>query len=797
MTRFQTLTLLAAVSFMPVQAEARRGSIANPDFTQGGQIPGGATHTWNLGPTGARGWMHSDRLETTDARQILVTEISPGSPADGNLQVGDVILGVGGQAFSHDPRVELGSAVTEAEGGTGILRMTLWRDGETVEAHIKLPVLGKYSATAPFDCPKSAAILERGCKALAERMQGEGYAKSQNAITRSLNALALLASGDPSYLPLVRREVGWAADFSANRFQVWWNPYVMMLLAEYQIATGDAEFQHGLKRLALESAKGQSIVGSWGHTFAGPDGRLMGYGMMNAPGVPLTIALHLARTAGVDDPAIDLAIDRSAKLIRFYSGKGSVPYGDHAPWTQTHEDNGKSGMAAVLFNFLEEEEPAGFFCRMSVASHSSERDTGHTGNFTNILWAKPSIALAGPHATGGWMREFGAWYYDFARTWEFRFPNPGPPQPRPCSFGGWDATGVYLLAYALPKRKLLITGKQPSLVQKLDPAEVASLLEDGRGWSNKDRHSAYDALDEGELLKRLSSWSPAVRERAAGALSRKRDAVVPVDALVAMLDSPSLHTRYGACEALRVAGGRAAPAVPALMAQLDHQDLWLRCQAAIALAHIGEPAMVALPVLLERITRGPTAEDPRAMEQRFFVSAVFGRMLKNSLDGVDREALNKAITAGLQNQDGRARGELAQIYQKLSFEEIQPLLPVIHEAIINPAPSGIMFADGVRLAGLELLAKHRYREGLDLAFEIMDIDRWGKRNRINRCLEILGMYEGAAKPVLPKMRELQQALDEHSEARGMGEQIGNLRRLIRRVENATDAPELREMGSAG
>ena len=59
-----------------------------PDFTQGDQIPEGYKHDWNLGPTGARGWIYSNRLETSKARQILVTKIEPGSPADGTLQVG-------------------------------------------------------------------------------------------------------------------------------------------------------------------------------------------------------------------------------------------------------------------------------------------------------------------------------------------------------------------------------------------------------------------------------------------------------------------------------------------------------------------------------------------------------------------------------------------------------------------------------------------------------------------------------------------------------------------------------------
>jgi len=39
---------------------------------------------------------------------------------------------------------------------------------------------------------------------------------------------------------------------------------------------------------------------------------------------------------------------------------------------------------------------------------------------------------------------------------------------------------------------------------------------DGRGWSNINRNS-YDSLKRDELLTRLSSWSPVVRERAATA----------------------------------------------------------------------------------------------------------------------------------------------------------------------------------------------------------------------------------------------------------------------------------------
>ena len=775
-------------------AASKKVIMAMPDFTKGDTIPAGANHDWTLGTTGTRGWIFCDKLTTTGALQIAITQVDKGSPADGILEVGDVILGTGGKPFSSDARSEFGKALTlaESEAGGGNLTLTRWRTGKTEEIRVKLPVLGTYSATAPYDCPKSKRILEQGCKALAARMEDAAYGKRQSPITRSLNALALLASGNPDYLPLVKKETRWAADYSAEGMQTWYYGYVIMLLAEYHIATGDDSVMPGLKRLALEASNGQSAVGSWGHKFAQPDGRLSGYGMMNAPGLPLTTSLVMARKAGLKDPAVDRAIERSAKLLRFYIGKGAIPYGDHAPWTQTHEDNGKCGMAAVLFNQLGDKKGAEFFSRMSVASHGPERDGGHTGNFWNILWSLPGVAQSGPNATGAWMREFGGWYFDLARRYDGTFPHQGPPEMGRDSTSGWDATGGYLLAYAMPLKKILLTGKQPGVAPQIDAATAQTLILEGRGWSNKDRNSAYDQLTADQLFENLASWSPTVRERAAMAIARRK-ADTPVLALLKLLDSPSLEARYGACEAFAMLKAAAAPAVPALRKALRHEDLWLRVEAANALAAIGAPAMVAVPELLEQLAKGPTENDPRGMEQRFLCSAVFGQLLKKSLDGVDRAQLRKAVVAGLHNQDGRARGEIGGIYQQLSYEEIKPLLPAIHEAIVKPAPSGEMFASGIRLSGLEVFATHKIKEGMQLCLEVMEIDKWGKADRISRCIEILGMYGAAAKPLLPQLRQLEKDLIAHSEAKNLQPKIEELRSLIKNIENASGTVQLRSL----
>ncbi len=795
-TTFISLALAAIISApVPALAASKGEGLSIPDFTKGDAIPAGAKHDWNLGPTGMRGWMFCDKLVTTDARQISITRVEKGSPADGVMLVGDAILGIGGRRFSHDPRTEFGKAVTtaESEPGGGKLILTRWRAGHSEEVVMKLPVLGSYSATAPYQCPKSVRILEQGCKALAAKVAEPSYGR-QDPITRSLNSLALLASGDPAYLPWVRKEAQWAADFSADRMQTWHYGYVMMLLSEYVMATGDQSVMPGLRRLALEAARGQSAVGSWGHGFAVAGGRLGGYGMMNSPGLPLTISLVMARAAGVNDPELSRAIDLSARLLRFYIGKGAIPYGDHHPWIQNHDDNGKCGMAAVLFNLLGEAQGAEFFSRMSIASHGPERDTGHTGNFFNILWAIPGVAQSGPEATGAWMNEFGAWYFDLARRWDGTFPHQGPPEPEHDSYNGWDCTGGYLLAYAMPLKKIYLTGKRPGVVPQLDTAAAQALILDGRGWTNKDRHRAYDQLSRDQLFESLGSWSPVVRERAAMALARRKE--VPVPPLLKMLESPDLHSRYGACQALIKLRGRGAPAMEALAKSLSEKDLWLRIKAAEALASIGPPAMQTVPQLLELLAQVDTENDPRGMQQRYLSFALFddGGMLGKSLDGVDRKALYKAVRAGLKNQDGRARGSIGSVYQNLSTQDITPLLPSIYQAIVDPAPSGEMFADSIRVEGLRLLAKHRIEEGISACVNYTrGQNPWASQKRTPELMEILLRYGTHGKAFIPELSEIARYFEEEEKnfpKELMLMKAKCVRETIRAIETSTDSPEL-------
>ena len=782
-----TFTLAFVLAGIPASPLAAQNSAGIPDFTRGDKIPQGASHDWNLGPTGARGWIYSNRLETTEARQILITKVDKESPADGVLKVGDVILGVDENRFTFDPRTELGKAISAAESNGGSLALIRWRNGDVDKATLRLPVLGTYSATAPFDCPKSQRIFEQGCASLAKRMKANP--NERNGIIRSLNTLALLSSGRDEYMPIIKQQVKWAASYSdveGRSLCSWYYGPINMLLAEYTLATGDRSHMSDLKRITMEIVHGQSAVGSWGHRFARPDGRLNGYGMMNAPGLPLTVSLILARKAGVSDPELDLAIEKSTRLMRFYVGKGCVPYGDHHPWMETHDDNGKNGIAALMFNILGDAEAAEYFSRMSVASHSGEREMGHTGNFFNMLWAMPGVALSGANASGAWMQKFG-WYYDLARRSDGTYQHQGPPQSRGDSYKNWDSTGAYLLAYAQPLRKLYITGKKSDVVEQVDRATAAQLIADGRGYSHRLKKDIYSDRSDAELLKAVQSWSPVVRDRAAKALSRRRTNCVPQ--LTTLLKSTDLHSQLGACQAFANLQQRAASAVPDLRTALKSNDLWLRIKAADALASIGDQARVAVPDLLSMLVHYDDKADPRGMQQRFLCFALFDRrsgLLKGSLEGVDHEALYNAVRAGLGNEDGRARGVLSTVYKRLSYEGIEPLLPAIHRAVAESAPSGIMFADGIRLSGLEILARHRIKEGMPLCLEVMELDRWGAKKRIPQCLKALQLYGGAAKDLLPKLKSLEGQMKD--------DQLDELlRQTIARITSDSNPPHLRSL----
>ena len=784
---------LGALSATQGAAPSHRTTPA--DLTQGGKPDD--THDWTLGPTGARGWIWGWLGQSTDARQILITETTAGSPCDGILQKGDVLLGVNGKPFDSDARILFARAITEAEKDKGILNLSRWRDGKSEHVQIKLTVLGTYSATAPYNCPKSKRILELGCQAIAKEGFKEKTGKTAVSIPNDLNALALLASGLEPYRALTAEYAHTVMDHHPGGHVSWGYGYDTLFLAEYALATKDQTVMPGLRRLALDIAHGQSGVGTWGHSFARSDDHILnGYGNMNQPGIILTLAMAVAREAGVKDPALDAAIDKSARFLRYYVNKGSIPYGDHAPW-RWHDDNGKNSSAAVLFDLLGDREAAAYFSRMATAAYN-ERESGHTGSFFGHLWALPGVSRCGQLATGAYLKEQD-WFYDLARCWDGRFIHqPTPGDWENYNYILWDSTGAYLLTYALPLKLTIVTGRKPGLIPPLTAPAVAETIAAGRDFSYWNEKSAYDGRSSDELFAGLASWSPAVRRRSADALGHREGDFLP--RLLPMLTGATVYARYGACEALGCLGPKADPAAAKVRALLASPDPWLRSLAADALVRMGPQEQKAS---VADLLKAVVINDPADKRKRVvgpLVEALFHpapgqrdpqSILSKSLDGVDRPLLYAAIRDILKNQDGRIRGSVAPLYKMMTPKDIAVLLPDIVEAIRKPAPSGEMFAYDIRMSGLDLLATWHIKEGMTLCVDIMGEFRWGRD--IERCTKPLAKYGAAAKPLVPRIREiLAQLTKSKGENNRDKDQVG-LAKIIADLEAENSTPPLRTM----
>lgn len=754
------------------------------DFTQGDE-PGTALD-WNLGPTGARGWIYARALATTDARQILVTAVETGSPAEGVLEKDDVILGIAGTRFDSDARKALANAVTQAETekGEGRLDLLRWRNGEEKVVTIQLKVLGSYGTSAPFACRKAQQIIDAATGYIAANGMRDG-------VNGCVNALGLLATGEAQYVPAVKA-FALRLDTEADGMPSWHLGYANILLTEYYLATGDAEVLPKIRKITQAIAEGQSRMGTLGHGFADPaTGILAGYGAVNQCAITCAISLALARKCGVESEDLDRAIERARIFFSYYINKGAIPYGDHRPYDETHDNNGVCSSVAVFFDLIDNEEGARFFSRMATASYGI-REAGHTGHFWSHLWAAPGVNRAGKDASAAFLKELW-WYFDLERRWDGGFAYQGAPGTDGDSTPGWDCTGARLLMYALPRRKLYITGRDMANEQRLTGKALADTLAAGRGvgWSN--RTTIYDGMGQQELIALLANWSPIVRTRAALSLGKRPENAA--DALLALYAGGHADAKLGALTALRYQGERAASAVPLLTGLLTDRESNTRIAAMYALGGIGPAARSAVPEML-RVAGMTFADDPRDLTRRNLCYVLFDDGIL-ALDEVDRGQLFAAVRHLIRVDDGRARQSIAQLYEKMSIEELAPILPDILWAVENPSPSGIMFAAGIRDAGLKLLSSHHVAEAIPLlAKYARDQQQWGSQKRIVQIMSMLEGYGAHAKAVVPELKKLadfcrtEPGFPEWART----EKCEAIEASIQRIEAATESPTLLKLG---
>jgi hypothetical protein len=803
--RILVLVSLLVISLSSEAARPKRNLHKDPpDLTQGGKPDD--RHDWALGPIGANGWCFHVKTSagaSQRARQILVTRVDDQGPAAGILHVDDVIVGVNGKPFSEDARKQLAEAinVAESEKGGGQLRLQVWRDGNERERILKLPVLGTYSETAPFDCSKTDRIIDHAVTYMKTRKYEPGW-------LGYIDGLGMLATGRDDLMPLIKKlahdSVVPGEVLSIDKhvsMKCWHWSYKTLFLCEYFLATGDDYVLPTIREYATKIAMGQSGAGTWGHTYAAIEnaghlhGHLGGYGAINQMGLTLMIVLPLAEKCGVDNAEVRDAIVRGNNFFKYFIGKGTIPYGDHGAANEWYDDNGKSGSAAIFFDLMKNREGTQFFSEMILASSVSGREAGHTGCFWSHLWGGLGAQRGGDKALQTYMDQMN-WAFTLERQPDGRMVfqgNAGEAGDKGKAKTKWDCTGARLLQLCAPRRQLYLTGKDTPTETHLTDSRIQALLQSGRLDVDK---ASRDQLTVDQALMLLTDPLPPTRSIGARILAERNLNVVP--RLVALLDSDNRYARYGAAEALCKAGFGDQSAADKLIALMEEDDdVTFKTYAIAALINRDKQrglltaAKPAIPVLL-RMAVKHSPDDPRRVLQHDIGRALFyngraqprrGLLVEYGLDGVDREQLLAAVREILQNENGWARSTASWIYDEFSEEERIRMWPDIVKAVHDIAPSGIMFASGVRLAGVKLMAKHRIKEGVDLtAWYVRHQKGHGTGARMPQILDVLLQYGGHAKRVIPELEKHAQYFESRK-----GDMAKQIRETIEKI-NAFEDP---------
>ena len=808
---FAALVLMAALSdFAP-------GADGVPDLTKSVRRGVNREQTYNLGPTGLRGWIHTnpetflDSVQgrtTAASRQILVTLVGAKSPADGVLKVNDVILGVGEGRFSDDARKSFGRAITEAEKAEnkGILPLTISRKGKTAKVQLKLKVMGSYSATAPYDCEKSKRILAEACRVLEKEPLNDDQ-------WGAVNGLALLATGKREYLPKVEAFARSIVpdDLPPDTCDTWDWGYKDVFLCEYYLLTGDKQVLPGIKKYTMALARGQGMYGTFGHGGAEKtaDGKWHGsvppYGPVNQCGLIANLAIVLGRKCGVADQEVDDAIGRAANFFAYYIDKGSIPYGEHIAWPY-HENNGKNALAALMFAIQGDRKDAQrFFAKMCTAAYEN-REYGHTGQGFSYLWGTLGANAGGPDAAAAFFKE-AAWHLDLVRRCDGAFTYDGDDEfgagktenntyYGASSYEGLSPTATYVLTYSMSLRKLCITGRDLKQENRLSMKDVDEAIASGRFDLDCRKKSPQ------ELVAAFADWSPVVRGWAANELSLRPEAKAMVPELITLAEGQDAHVRQGACEALGCL--KSTDALAVLVRLLKHEDRWLRVKAADALKNMGNESRPVLPDMLKAVA--DTAEpltpivwaDPVQLTHGELAAVLFADLMKDSIEGIDRKLLYPAIRAVSRNADGMARMQLRNTFEKqLTLEDVQALAPDIFAAADEMSPADTMFSNEIRMGAYKALTKYHFKEGIRVGVKFARTQGGhGSEERTGEIMKELTGYGKAAREILPDLRALivqfntECANDQFPEDCNKL-RVASVRKAIKTIEAAKTQPELR------
>jgi len=422
-----------------------------------------------------------------------VREVKAGSPAAEKLFEGDVIYSANGKMLGEKAWEVMADAITQSEtrAGDGKLVLGLRRGARNMDVELTLAVMGEYSSSAPYDCPKTEKIIKNLENWVVANGAGAGFLKT--------DALFMLATGNPELQGYVRRVVYKLLEEPIPSGPVeptksgksWYNSADAILFGEYFLATGDRNVLPYLKHVCDRIAASQDKKeGGWRHDFNGQPT----YGMMPNAGIPGVIGMYCAKEAGLDIDMESYALgvthfqDRRAETGYLIYGSGGCQVDEPKPFDpdvvaagRMETYNGGLSAAGILLGLTGDHRTA-HFCSLISAYAWNNTFGGHGGNFWNNFWTPLGAYDHGRKAFINFWKNY-RWYRECNRMFDGSLI-----QNEQCQVGA--GTGVVLVA---PRRRLQIVGAPKSPFAADAPEFLKPAVE---AYSRKDYGGCEKLVDE-------------------------------------------------------------------------------------------------------------------------------------------------------------------------------------------------------------------------------------------------------------------------------------------------------------
>ena len=367
------------------------------------EVPG---YLINLGPTGARAILES--------KSFIVKYLFADSPADGLLELGDIITGVNGRPFEvahtfghhmtrmkkfpdvgyEGPLMDFGNAIEECEGSDGKLTLAVTRGGTPIDVIVPLETIGTFSKSYPYNCEKSTLLAKRA----SDYLSGHPFLQREQCHAKCMSGLALLAAGKMDQAKKLAHS--WNQK-PREGIWVWPVSYQLIFLSEYFLLTKDQTVFPTIQALAAKLETGQvedmanyadrthGKMGKVGHKFRtggfGHNTNVGGYGTMNITTALALAAWEMAKKCGaeVDQAKVDLGFD--------YLRKSTTETGYIGYHTQrgAYASAGRQGLATVAHRLAGDSKVNRDYLKLVANGLSNSKkylNDAHADSVLSVCW---------------------------------------------------------------------------------------------------------------------------------------------------------------------------------------------------------------------------------------------------------------------------------------------------------------------------------------------------------------------------------------------------------------------------